>query len=78
MRRSIVGNERTTLEEMLDDPIVCLVMARDEVTRADVELLFSNLRAMRRDDGAIYRLSVASRNVERGPTAVRNWYGGAA
>jgi hypothetical protein len=74
----MVGNEQATLNEMLEDPIVCLVMACDGVTRADVESLFRNLRRMRRDDGAIYRLSTASRGAEQGPTAAQNWRGGAA
>lgn len=55
MRRA--QSEQPTLDEMLDEPMVRLVMASDGVTRAEVESLFRNLRSMQRDDGVIFRLS---------------------
>ena len=43
MRRCAACNQEPTLGEMLDDPIVGLLMARDGVTRPDVENVMGNV-----------------------------------
>lgn len=67
MRQRITRDEQPTLDELLDEPIVRLMMASDGVTRSDVEAVIANLRSMRPGggDNVIFRLSCApSRQTE--------------
>jgi hypothetical protein len=61
MRRWITRNEQPTLDELLDEPIVRLMMASDGVNRSEVEAVIANLRSMRPGgaDQVIFRLSGA-------------------
>lgn len=44
MTRWLRSHEQPTLAEMLDEPIVQLLMARDGVARAEIETLVERLR----------------------------------
>lgn len=46
MTRWLQPHEQPTLEEMLDEPIVQLLMARDGVARAEIETLVERLRLL--------------------------------
>jgi hypothetical protein len=53
------SDQQPTLQDMLSDPIVQLLMIRDGVTSADVVELVTNLQAVRasKTDPVILRLS---------------------
>ena len=67
-------DEEPTLKDMLDDPIVRELMARDGVTRADVEELMANvwITLGHEDRQAIFRLCACAPSQQRTQCAERH------
>ena len=60
MKNYAVAGVEPALSEVLDDPIVHLVMARDGVTRGDLELLIERVR---QNDSAVQSVAGQGRTL---------------